>query len=99
MNHTLKPQYVNNVPFLDGELTIVTSDHAEASMRHSSRLANSFRKAGLNVLVINCGMSDRRFRSHYYDAYGHLYQTNGGPENVSHGKCYRRPRRVRPDHS
>jgi hypothetical protein len=70
MNHTLKPQYVNNVPFLDGELTIVTSDHAEASMRHSSRLANSFRKAGLNVLVINCGMSDRRFRSHYYDAYG-----------------------------
>jgi len=25
----MKTQYMNNVPFLPGELTIVTSDHAE----------------------------------------------------------------------
>ncbi|MDP4236205.1 MAG: hypothetical protein Q8919_07160 [Bacteroidota bacterium] len=61
---------MNNIPFLPGELTIVTSDHAEATMQHSARLADSFCKAGLNVLVINCGMSDRRFRSHYHDTYG-----------------------------
>ena len=63
-------QYINNVPFLPGELTLVKSDHAEATLMHSARLSNSFRKAGLNVLTINCGMSDRRFRSHYYDTYG-----------------------------
>jgi hypothetical protein len=66
----LNTQYINNVPFLPGELTIVTSDHAEATLQHSSRVANSFRTAGLNTLVINCGMSDRRFRNHYYDTYG-----------------------------
>jgi hypothetical protein len=70
MKYSAKPQYVNNVPFLDGELTVVTSDHAEASMRHSSRLADSFRKIGLSSLVINCGLSDRRFRSHYYNTHG-----------------------------
>jgi hypothetical protein len=66
----MKTQYINNVPFLAGELTLVKSDHAEATMRHSALISNSFRKAGLNVLTINCGMSDRRFRSHYYDTYG-----------------------------
>jgi hypothetical protein len=66
----MKTQYINNVPFLPGELTIVTSDHAEATMQHSSRLADSFRSAGLNVLAVNCGMSERRFREHYYKTYG-----------------------------
>ncbi|HYM21033.1 MAG TPA: hypothetical protein VEW28_08520 [Candidatus Kapabacteria bacterium] len=66
----MKTQYMNNVPFLPGELTIVTSDHAEATMQHSARLADSFRKARLNVLVINCGMNERRFRQHYHDTYG-----------------------------
>ena len=66
----IQTQYINNVPFLPGEVTIVTSDHAQATLQHSSRVANSFRKAGLNTLVINCGMSDRRFRTHYYDTYG-----------------------------
>ncbi|HYM21030.1 MAG TPA: hypothetical protein VEW28_08505 [Candidatus Kapabacteria bacterium] len=44
----MKTQYMNNVPFLPGELTIVTSDHAELAMQHSARLADSFRRARLN---------------------------------------------------
>jgi hypothetical protein len=65
-----KPSYINHVPFLQGEITVITSDHAEATMKHSARLAHSIKNVGLNVLAINCGMSDRRFREHYYEAHG-----------------------------
>jgi hypothetical protein len=65
-----KASYINSIPFRHGEITVVTSDHAEATMQHSARLANSVKETGLNVLAINCGMSDRRFREHFYQAHG-----------------------------
>jgi len=62
--------YINNVPIASGEITIVTSDHAEATMRHSAQLAFDAKKNGLNVLLVNCGMSDKRFRTHVHDTFG-----------------------------
>src|SRR5689334_22015071 len=69
---TMKPKknYIINVPLVHGEITVVTADHAEDTMRHSARLANAIKDAGLNVLAINCGMSDKRYRGHFYEAVG-----------------------------
>jgi hypothetical protein len=58
--------YINNVPIRHGEVTVVTSDNATATMQHSSRLAKNTQKAGVPVLLINCGMSDKRFREYFY---------------------------------
>lgn len=33
-------------------------------MRHSCELASAIKKVGVSTLLINCGMSDRRFREH-----------------------------------
>ncbi len=56
--------YVNNIPVAHGELSIVMSDNAEKVMKHSSALAQKIKDAGVGVLLVNCGMSDRRFREH-----------------------------------
>jgi hypothetical protein len=65
-----KTNYIINVPLVHGEITVVTADHAEDTMRHSARLANAIKDTGLNVLAINCGMSDKRYRGHFYEAVG-----------------------------
>jgi hypothetical protein len=57
-----KMTYFLHVPMHPGELTIVKNTHAEDAMRHSVRLAHEANQAGLGVLLINCGMTDRRFR-------------------------------------
>lgn len=60
----MKTTYINNIPIAHGEITIVMSDHAEKVMRHSCTLAHSVKTAGVNVLLINCGLSEKRFRDH-----------------------------------
>ena len=73
MKHTklntinMKRAYINNIPLRHGEITVVTSDNAVATMQHSSRLAESVQKAGVSTLLINCGMSDKRFKEYFYD--------------------------------
>jgi hypothetical protein len=62
--------YINNVPVVSGEITIVTSDHAKATMIHASRLAYDSKKIGLDTLIINCGMSDKRFHDHVIETFG-----------------------------
>ena len=57
--------YVNHIPLRNGEVTIVTSDSAEASMVHSCRFAAETQKAGVGTLVINCALSDKRFREYF----------------------------------
>jgi len=47
-----------------GEITIVKSDHAEKLMKGSHELAAEIQRVGMGVLLINCGMSDRRFREY-----------------------------------
>jgi hypothetical protein len=63
-------QYINNVPVASGEITIVTSDHAKATMIHASRLAYDSRKLGLDTLIINCGLSHKKFGEHLWDSFG-----------------------------
>ena len=48
-----------------GELTIITSDSAEASMVHSCRLGSDAEKAGLPTLIVNCALSPKRFKEHF----------------------------------
>ena len=60
----MKNSYLNNVPVTHGEVTVVISDNAESLMKHSCKLANSASDAGIGTMLINCGMSERRFRKH-----------------------------------
>ena len=66
-NLDMKRAYINNVPLRHGEVTIITSDNAMATMQHSSRLAESIKNAGSPTLLINCGMSDKRFKEYFYE--------------------------------
>jgi hypothetical protein len=74
-NRPVKPEaaYIKNIAIRHGEISIVTSDHAEATMRHSSKLAASIQQIGVGVLLINCGMSDRRFREHFKEQHKEIY--------------------------
>lgn len=58
--------YINNVPIRQGEVTIVTSESAEASMVHSCRFGDSTAKAGVSTLILNCAMSDKRFKEYFH---------------------------------
>lgn len=64
MNAQTEITYVNNVPLAHGELSIVLSDNAEKIMQHSHNLAATVQEGGVGVLLINCGISERRFREH-----------------------------------
>lgn len=57
--------YLLNVPMHNGELTVIKNSHAEDAMHHSIRLAREANESGLGVLIINCGMTDRRFRENF----------------------------------
>ncbi|MEP7235458.1 MAG: hypothetical protein ABI778_09200 [Ignavibacteriota bacterium] len=64
MKSTMACAFINNVPVAQGQLTVVLSNNADKVMSHSCRIAKSAHKAGLSVLLINCGMSDHSFREH-----------------------------------
>lgn len=66
--------YVNHVPLRNGEVTIVTSESAEASMVHSCRLGADMQKAGVPTLILNCAISDKRFREYF--AKNHKWSNN-----------------------
>jgi hypothetical protein len=57
----MKLTYINNIPMAHGEVTVVTADNAEKVARHSCELASEIRKVGMGTLLINCGMSRKRF--------------------------------------
>src|SRR5690349_20072792 len=61
-----KRAYINHVPVRHGEMTIVTSTNADATMKHASRLAANTQKAGVPVLLVNCGISDKLFKEYFY---------------------------------
>ena len=64
----VKTVFVKNIPMAHGEVSVVLADNAEQLMQHSCRLAETIKQYGLGVLLINCGMSDRRFRKHALEA-------------------------------
>jgi len=73
MKHNLKVNthrsYINSIPLRHGEVTVVTSGNAVRTMQHCTRLASDAQKTGLPVLLVNCGMSDARFKEYYYEHY------------------------------
>ena len=73
MNSNQYPQLLN-VPVVHGEITVVYSTHAEASMKHSARLAAKSSSLGLNTLIVNCGMSHKRYHSHFSKQYEERYK-------------------------
>lgn len=60
----MKITHVNSVPLAHGELSVVLSESAEDMLTHSTKLASDIRKLGVNTLLINCGVSERRFNEH-----------------------------------
>ena len=60
----MKLPHVNSVPLAHGELSVVLSASTENMLAHSTTLASDIRKHGVNTLLINCGVSSRRFNEH-----------------------------------
>ena len=58
----MKLSYINHVPIAPGELSVILAESAEDIMRHSCALALKAQSIGMGTLIINCGMSDRRFK-------------------------------------
>ena len=65
MKQTLLPlSHIKSVPVAQGEISVVLSDDAEDMMRHAADVALTSQKAGAGVMLINCGMSARRFNTY-----------------------------------
>ncbi len=62
MNTHVETSFVNNIPLAHGEITVAMADNAEDIMQHSCKLAASINAYGIATLLINCGVSDQRFR-------------------------------------
>jgi hypothetical protein len=60
----MKATKIKNIPISCREISVVTSENTDTAMRHSCKFAESAQKEGLNVLIINCGVSPTRFRDH-----------------------------------
>lgn len=56
--------YINNVPILQGELTVIVADTADDMLRHSAQLATDTHALGLGVVLINCGITRTRFNQY-----------------------------------
>lgn len=56
--------HINSVPVAQGEISVVLSDDAEDMMRHAASVALATKRAGAGVMLINCGMSTRRFNTY-----------------------------------
>jgi hypothetical protein len=61
-----KRAYVNSVPICHGEITVVTSDSADDTVVHATRLGLNTQKAGVPTLIVNTGMSRKRFTEHFH---------------------------------
>ncbi|MFI5263340.1 MAG: hypothetical protein ACHQM6_02360 [Candidatus Kapaibacterium sp.] len=57
----MKYTYLNNIPLAQGEITVVMSKNAAVMAKHSWELAANIQNVGMGVLLINCGMSKRKF--------------------------------------
>jgi hypothetical protein len=53
--------HINNIPLAHGELSIVMSKSVDEAMHHSWELATECQRLGVGVMLINTGISKRRF--------------------------------------
>jgi hypothetical protein len=61
---TIPYKHVLNVPLEHGEISVVLADTAEDMLRHSSQFATEISQLGVGVMLMNCGLSERRFNEH-----------------------------------
>lgn len=59
-----KPRHILNVPLEMGEVSVVLADNADEMLRHSAKFATDCSALGVGVMLINCGLSERRFNEH-----------------------------------
>jgi hypothetical protein len=59
-----KTKYILNVPLEHGEVSVVLASNAEDMLRHSAKFATDCSALGAGVMLINCGLSERRFNEH-----------------------------------
>lgn len=60
----MKATKIKNIPLASGEISVVTSENTDIAMRHSCKFAEAAHETGLNVLIVNCGVSPQHFRAH-----------------------------------
>jgi len=58
------PKHILNVPLEHGEISVVLADNAEEMLRHSAKFATDCSNLGVGVMLVNCGLSERRFNEH-----------------------------------
>jgi hypothetical protein len=54
---------INNIKIAQGEVSVVMSDLSADIVRHSCQTAKVLRDRGVNTLVLNCAVSNKRFRA------------------------------------
>ncbi len=59
-----KPRHILNVPLELGEVSVVLAANADQMLRHSAKFATDCSELGAGVMLINCGLSERRFNEH-----------------------------------
>ena len=62
------------VPLNYGEMTIVKSDSASASMVHACKLGEKLTQSRLSALVVNCGMNRKRFTEYFHKNHTYAYK-------------------------
>src|SRR6187402_1308994 len=58
------PKHILNVPLEHGEISVVLADNAEEMLQHSAKFATDCSNLGVGVMLVNCGLSERRFNEH-----------------------------------
>ncbi|HET9136817.1 MAG TPA: hypothetical protein VFO76_09275 [Candidatus Kapabacteria bacterium] len=82
----MKTTRIYNVPVTDGEITIVRTLAAADVMKHSCGFAQALRKKGSGVLIVNTGLSKRRFKEAACEAGIEVNQVRETNAMVSPGK-------------
>jgi hypothetical protein len=62
---TMKFTYFNGAATAAGEISVVMSKDAEQMLRHSAAVAADIQRKGIASVVINCGITERRFNEHF----------------------------------
>src|SRR5690348_11056114 len=82
----MKTTRIYNIPVTEGEVTIVRTLAAADVMKHSCRFAQASRKTGSGVLIVNTGLSKRRFKEAACEAGIEVNQVRDTNAMVSPGK-------------
>jgi hypothetical protein len=73
---TMKFTNYHGVAAAAGEISVVMSNDAEQMVRHCAALAAEIQRKGVGSMVINCGITERRFNEHFTPI------ATGGSRNV-----------------